>query len=370
MHRVIPFVDLKAQYQDIRGAVDAAVARVLESGQFVMGAEVEAFERLFAKYLGVEHAIAVNSGTSALLLALRACGIGPGDEVITSSFTFIATVLAIEQAGARPVLVDIDPVSYNLDPARIANAVTPRTRAVLPVHLYGQCADMDAIQAVAGRRGLTVIEDAAQAHGALHGGRKAGSLGRLGCFSFYPSKNLGGCGEGGMVVTSDGDCARSLRILRDCGQASKNRHTLSGYNARMDALQGAILSAKLPHLDRWTDARRVRAAAYDRLLAPSDVVTPWVAPYAHHAYHIYAVRSRDRDGLRERLLAGGIETGVHYPIPVHLQGSTRHLGYSIGDFPHAEQLAREVLSLPMYPELPMTAIDEVASMVRQEVHGR
>ena len=360
---MIPFLDLKAQHSSIKAEIRDAIDRVFETSQFILGDEVTAFESEFAAYCSASRGIAVNSGTSALHLALLAAGVGPGDEVITTPFTFVATVAAIRYTGARPVFVDIDPRSFTIDPDRIDGAVTSRTKAIVPVHLYGQPADMDPIRACANTHGLIVIEDAAQAHGAEYKGRRVGSLGDLACFSFYPGKNLGACGEGGIVVTSDPRYAETIAMLRDWGQARKYHHVRHGYNYRMDGLQGAILRVKLRHLPRWTEARRSRAALYDRALAASGVVTPAAVPFARHVYHVYAVRSAARDEVQTTLQAAGVQTGIHYPIPVHLQAAYRDLGYLAGEFPEAERAAREVLSLPMYPELGDSAIEQVAGMI-------
>lgn len=368
MSGVIPFVDLKAQYRTIQPEVDAAVARVLASCEFVLGPEVAAFEAAAAEWSGAAHAVAVNSGTSALHLALLASGVGPGDEVITTPLTFIATAAAIAYAGARPVFVDVDDRSMTIDQARIEAAITPQTRAIVPVHLYGQPADMAPIRAIARARGVTVIEDAAQAHGAEYEGRRCGTLGDIACFSFYPGKNLGAYGEGGLVVTDDPQRAHIMRMLRDWGQERKYEHLRLGFNYRMDALQAAILGVKLPCLEAWTDARRARAARYDELLR--DVVRiPEEMPYARHVYHVYAIRTAARDALRERLAARGIQTGIHYPIPVHLQPAFAHLDYREGAFPVAEAAAREVLSLPMYAEMPDAHQLEIAAAVAEEVHA-
>jgi dTDP-4-amino-4,6-dideoxygalactose transaminase len=336
---------------------------VLASSQYVLGPEVAAFEEGFAAYCGAQFAVAVNSGTSALHLALLAAGVGPGDEVITTPFTFVATVAAIRYTGARPVFVDINPVTFNLDPARIEGAVTPRTKAIVPVHLYGQMAAMEPILAIAERHGLAVVEDAAQAHGAEDHGRRAGSLGHMGCFSFYPGKNLGAYGEGGAVTTDDEALARRLRTQRDWGAEQKYHHVLPGFNYRLEALQGAILAVKLPHLDAWTEARRAHAAHYDELLASSGVATPAARPRCRHVYHVYAVRAGDREALRGALARRGVQTGIHYPIPVHLQPAHADLGHRPGDFPHAEQAAAEVISLPMYPELLPEQVTRVAAAV-------
>jgi dTDP-4-amino-4,6-dideoxygalactose transaminase/acetyltransferase-like isoleucine patch superfamily enzyme len=347
----VPFVDLKGQYQAIRPEILDALNRVLDSGAYVLGDEVAAFEREFAAYSGAKFGVAVNSGTSALHLALLAAGIGPGDEVITVPFTFVATVAAILYAGARPVLVDIDPRSLTLDVAQLERAIGSRTRAIIPVHLYGQPADMDPILAIARRHDLVVIEDAAQAHGAEYKGRRAGSLGDVGCFSFYPGKNLGAYGEGGLVLTGNPEYARTIRMLRDWGQEQKYHHVLKGYNYRMEGFQGAILRVKLRHLETWTEARRAHAARYDRLLASANVTLPIPTADTRHVYHVYAVRSDRRDELQRELQAARIQTGIHYPIPVHLQPAYADLGYGPGAFPESERAAGEVLSLPMYPEL-------------------
>jgi dTDP-4-amino-4,6-dideoxygalactose transaminase len=366
---MIPFLDLKAQYKSIKPEIDAAVMKVLESTQFVLGDEVAQFERDFAAYCGARHAIAVNSGTSALHLALLAAGVGPGDEVITIPFTFVATVAAIRYTGAKPVFVDIDPVTFNMDPAKVEAAITPRTKAILPVHLYGQMADMDPIVEIANRRGLQVIEDACQAHGAEYKGRRAGSIGVSGCFSFYPGKNLGAYGEGGIVVTSDDAHAKQIRMLRDWGQEQRYHHVVQGFNFRMEGMQGAILRVKLRYLEQWTEARRARARQYTALLRGANVVeAPVEAADRRHVYHIYAVRTKERDDLQRLLQSKGVSTGLHYPIPVHLQKAHEDLGHKRGDFPESEAAAAEVLSLPMFPEMTVGQVEEVVAAVRQEVH--
>jgi dTDP-4-amino-4,6-dideoxygalactose transaminase len=360
---MIPFVDLKAQYMSIKDEIDTAVLNVLESTQFVLGNEVVSFEKEFAQYCHADYGIAVNTGTSALHLALLAAGIGPGDEVITVPFTFLATVAAICYTGATPVFVDIDPVSYTIDVTQIEQAVTERTKAILPVHLYGQPADMDSIMDIARRYGLIVIEDAAQAHRAEYNGCRVGSIGDLGCFSFYPGKNLGAYGEGGMVVTSNSDYADKIQMLRDWGQERRYHHVLKGYNYRMDGVQGGILRVKLRYLDAWTEARRAHAALYDELLTSAGVKTPTVMPYSYHAYHIYAVRSLQRGTLQQKLQEQGVQTGIHYPIPVHLQKAYVDLGYQLGDFPQSELAANQVLSLPMYAELTAEQVKQVGAAV-------
>ena len=360
---MIPFVDLKAQYLSIKDEIDPVVAQVLQSTQFILGNEVAALEAEFAHYCSAEQGIAVNTGTSALHLALLAAGVGAGDEVITVPFTFVATTAAIGYTGATPVFVDVDPVSYTIDVTQIEKAITERTKAILPVHLYGQPADMDPIMEIARRHGLVVIEDAAQAHRAEYKGQRVGGIGDLGCFSFYPGKNLGAYGEGGMVVTNNPDYAHTIRMLRDWGQESRYHHVLKGYNYRMDGLQGAILRVKLRHLDAWTEARRTHAAQYDVLLADANIKAPTVMPYSHHVYHVYAVRSPQRDRLQQALQAQGIQTGIHYPIPVHLQPAYADLAHQVGDFPIAERVASEILSLPMYPELSKEQVGLVSAAV-------
>jgi len=359
----VPYLDLKAQYQSIKPEIDAAISRVLESCQFVLGPAVADFEQNFATYCGTSECIALNSGTSALHLALLAAGVEPGDEVITVPFTFVASVAAVVYAGARPVLIDIDPRSFTMDPAAIESAITPRTKAILPVHLYGQPADMDPIMDVARRHKLVVIEDAAQAHGAQYKGRPVGSIGDMACFSFYPGKNLGAYGEGGAVTTSNLEYARTVRMLRDWGQDRKYHHVLKGYNYRMEGFQGAVLGVKLRHLDQWTEARRALVQQYNKLLAHSEVQTPAEMPWARHVYHVYTLRAADRDGLQAALSAEGILTGIHYPVPVHLQPAYADLGYGPGAFPNAEEAARLVLSLPLYPELSAESVAQVATAV-------
>jgi dTDP-4-amino-4,6-dideoxygalactose transaminase len=356
---VIPFVDLKAQYASIKPEIDAAVQGVLESCQFTLGAEVAKFEEEFAAYSGSKIGIGVNTGTSALHLALLAAGIGPGDEVVTVPFTFVATAAAIHYTGATPTFVDVDPKTLTMDPALLEAAITPKTKAIIPVHLYGQAADMDPILAIAKRHGLIVIEDACQAHGAEYKGRRAGSIGDMGCFSFYPGKNLGAYGEGGMVTTSNPDFARTIRMLRDWGAEKKYHHVMKGYNYRLEGMQGAVLRVKLRHLEKWTEARRAAAAYYNHALADSGIPTPFAREHCRHVYHVYAVRTTERAKWQEFLNARDVQSGIHYPVPVHLQEAYASPRYKAGDFPHSEQAANEVLSLPMYPELTRTMQDEV-----------
>lgn len=365
---MIQFLNLRVQYASIQPEIEAAALSVLRSGRYVLGEEVAALEEEFAAYCGTRHAVAVNSGTSSLHLALLAAGVGAGDEVITTPFTFVATAAAIRYVGARPVFVDIDPATFTIDPARIERAISPRTRAIVPVHLYGQMAEMDAIMLIAAKHGLAVVEDACQAHGGLYKGQRAGSLGLSGCFSFYPGKNLGACGEGGIVVTNNDEQARLVRMLRDWGQDRRYHHVLEGYNYRMDGIQGAILRVKLRHLESWTEARRSWARLYSQLLANAPVEVPREAPGRRHVWHIFAVKARNREQLQKLLAREGVETGLHYPVPVHLQPAYAALGYGPGDFPASEAAAHSVLSLPLYPELSGREIEIVSELVRQDAY--
>jgi dTDP-4-amino-4,6-dideoxygalactose transaminase len=362
---MIPFLDLKAQYRGIKSEIDAAVLKVLESCQYILGPEVKAFEDEFAAFCHAKFAIGLNTGTSALHLSLLAAGIGPGDEVITVPFTFVATVAAIRYAGAKPVFVDIEPRSFTMDPKRIEAAITPKTKAIIPVHLYGQPADLDPIVAVAKKNKLVVIEDACQGHDSEYKGRRVGSIGELGCFSFYPGKNLGADGEGGAVVTNNEDYARKIRMYRDWGQERKYEHVVEGFNYRMDGIQGAILRVKLRHLKKWTEGRRANAARYNKLLGDAPVGVPEEMSHGRHVYHIYAIRTRDRSALQAALTDKQVQTAIHYPYPVHLLEAHRDLGYKAGQFPHSESAAREVLSLPMFPELTEEQVETVAKAVRE-----
>ena len=358
----VPFVDLKAQHRPLAADIEAAVHAVFERGDFIMGAAVEQFEAEYAALIGTRHAISVGTGLAAIELALRAFGVGPGDEVITAANTFIATVLAISAVGATPVFVDMDRDTYTIDPAAIAAAVGPRTRAIVPVHLYGQPVDLDGVMAVATRHNLLVVEDAAQAHGARYGSRRAGSFGNAAAFSFYPSKNLGAYGDAGIIVTDDDAAAAKLRLLRNYGQRVKYYHSVVGTNSRLDTVQAAVLRVKLPHLDAWNAARRRHAAAY-RALLPKRVHTPAEAANAEHIYHLYVIETENRDRLQQRLRARQIDTGIHYPVPAHLQEACVPLGYKAGDFPVTEAAAPRILSLPMYPELTGEQIDYVVEAV-------
>ena len=357
---MIPLLDLKAQYREIKPEIDVAIARVIDGAQFVLGPEVAAFEERFAAYCGVRHCIALNSGTSALHLALLAVGIGPGDEVITVSMTFVATTAAILYCGATPILVDVDPDSWTMDPNLIEPVITPRTKAILPVHLHGLMADMNPIIEIARRHQLVVIEDAAQSHGAEYKGRRAGSIGDAGCFSFYPGKNLGAYGEAGAVVSNDLELARRIALLRDWGQESKYNHVLPGYNYRMDGLQGAVLNVKMDYIEAWTEGRRDVASQYDRLFTNGQVKRPAPPPHARHVYHVYAIQLEQRDDVQKALHAAGIGTGIHYPVPVHLQKAYANLGYRQGDLPVTEKLANRFLSLPIYAELRPEQVARVA----------
>ncbi len=366
---MIPFVDLKAQYLSIKPEVNAAIQGILDSCQFTLGSEVAAFEQEFAAYCQAKHGIGVNTGTSALHMALLAAGVGRGDEVITVPFTFVATVSAIDYTGATPVFVDIDPQTFTMDVTQLEAAITPKTKAIIPVHLYGQCADMDPILEIAKRHGLVVIEDACQAHGAEYKGRRAGSMGNMGCFSFYPGKNLGAYGEAGMVTTDNTEFARTIHMLRDWGAEKKYHHVLKGYNFRMEGIQGAVLRVKLRYLEQWTEGRRMAAAHYDRLLAGSGIPTPKAMLHNRHVYHIYAVRTAHRQAWQDALLSQGVQSGIHYPTPVHLLPAFADLGYRTGQFPHSEQAANEVLSLPMFPELTESQCKEVARALQNIAAG-
>lgn len=359
--------DIAAQSLELRAEIDAAVARVLETSQFVLGPEVAALEKEFAEYCQAEFGVGVNSGTSALHLALLAAGIGPGDEVITVPYTFFATVAAIGYAGATAVFVDIDPKTFNMDAAQMQKRITKKTRAILVVHLYGQPADMDPIVEIARRHNLLVIEDAAQAHGAEYHGRRVGSIGDIGCFSFYPTKNLGAAGEGGMVVTNHPEYARKVRLLRDWGQEQKYRPVMKAFNYRLEAMQAAILRVKLRKLEPWTEARRRVAAQYDRLLASTGISVPGILPHTRHVYHLYTIRTTDRDRVQRELQAIGIQTAVHYPVPLHLLPAYEDPRYRQGDFPAAEECARTVLCLPMHPFLSDSDVERVSEAVASAV---
>ncbi len=362
----IPFLDLKTQYKQIESEVVPAVTEAMQNGAFIGGPQVTGLEEEFAAFCDSACCIGVGSGTDALRFALMAAGVGPGHEVITVPNTFIATTEAISQVGARPVFVDIKADTCNIDPEKIGACITPRTRAVIPVHLYGQPADMDAILQIADKHDLLVIEDACQAHGALYKGRKAGSLGTAGCFSFYPGKNLGAFGEGGAVVTQDESLALKIRMIRDHGQEKKYYHLIEGYNGRLDAIQAAVLRIKLKRLQSWNEARQHNARCYHELLADLDgIITPTEADFAQSVYHLYVIHADNRDALQQHLDQNGIATGLHYPQPLHLQAAYKHLGYKPGDFPVAENSASRLLSLPMFPELTRDQMGYIAGAIKE-----
>lgn len=362
----IPLVDLKAQYPTIARDVQSRIDRVAQEGRFVLGSEVAEFEAEFAAYCECPYAVGVASGLDALKLSLRGLQIGPGDEVITAANTFIATALAISAVGASPVLVDVDPQSYNLHPATLADAITSRTKAVVPVHLYGQPADMDEIRQIAKEHRLAVVEDASQAHGARYRGSRTGSLGDIAAFSLYPGKNLGCFGQGGVVTTHDRQLAETVAVLRNYGSRQKYRHELRGENSRLDTIQAAVLLVKLKHLDRWNGARRRVAAAYrTELDGVGDIVLPAVSPDVEHVYHQFVIRTAFRDRLLRRLNESGIGAMIHYPVPIHLQPAYEDHGWHVGDFPVAERLATEMISLPMYPELEDRQVERVCSCIKE-----
>lgn len=362
----VPFLDLKAQYESIRNEIAVALQQVLDNTAFAGGPFVEKFEKDFASFCKCEFAMGVGSGTTALWLALSGLGIGQGDEVITTPNTFIATAEAISFCGAKPAFVDVEEQTYNMNLDLLEDAITPKTKAIIPVHLYGQMVDMDRIMQIARAHGLFVVEDACQAHGAEYNGQRAGSIGDAGCFSFYPGKNLGAYGEAGAVVTNDAELAEKIRVLRDHGQARKYFHSMIGWNARMDGFQGAVLSVKLKHLPAWNDARKRNARLYDELLADADdVITPVEVDRAGHVYHVYAIRTKDRDALINYLTEKNVYCGIHYPIPIHLQNAYSFLGKGKGSFPVAEKCAEQLVSLPMFPEL---SEEQIEYVVRETKH--
>ena len=350
-HQNVPFVDLGVQYRAIATEIDDAISKVIQDADFILGNEVRLFEEEFAEFCDSSYAVGVDSGTSALELALRAFDIGPGDEVITAANSFIASALGISHAGARPVLVDVDPFTYTLDVKALERAITRRTKAIIPVHLYGHPAHMGPIRQLADKHGLVVIEDACQAHGARYKGKRAGSLGHAAAFSFYPGKNLGAYGDGGMVVTKDRKIACQLEMLRNYGQKEKYKHLFRGYNRRLDTMQAAILRVKLRYLEKWNAARRWNAKLYQKHLDGSGVVVPGEAGGAESVWHLYVIRTERRDALKDHLVSRGISASTHYPVPIHLQPAYQDLGYKRGDFPVTEAYADRILSLPMYAEL-------------------
>ncbi|MFA6239482.1 MAG: DegT/DnrJ/EryC1/StrS family aminotransferase [Candidatus Hydrogenedentales bacterium] len=360
---MVPFVKMDSEYLAIQPEIDEAVARVFASAWFILGKEVRAFEEEFAAYIGAAHCTGVASGTEAIQLALMALGVGPGDEVIVPANTCVPTVCGVTSTGARPVLCDIDPQTCTINPAKLQAALTPRVKAIVPVHLYGHPCDMDPIMAFARKHGLVVVEDCAQAHGATYRGKKCGSIGNAAAFSFYPTKNLGAYGDGGAVTTRDSNVAEELRMLRNYGEERRYHHTRNGINSRLDELQAAILRAKLRHLDAWNEARRERAARYRNALEGAPVSVLNEAPWAHSVCHLFVVRTPHRDNLQEHLKNKEVGTLIHYPIPVHLQGAFTELGLGAGAFPESERACNEVLSLPLYPMTPLESVDEVAAAI-------
>ncbi|MEI8012096.1 MAG: DegT/DnrJ/EryC1/StrS family aminotransferase [Candidatus Omnitrophota bacterium] len=361
----VPFIDFTEQNKIIRVNVDTAFAQVIAKASFIMGPEVKKFEDEFAAYCGVKYAVGVNSGTDALYLALAALGVGDGDEVILPTYTFIATALCVSYTGASVKFVDIDEVSYNMDPVQLKKAITPRTKVIIPVHLYGQTADMDEILAIAAKHGVAVLEDACQAHGALYKGRRSGSLGNAGCFSFYPTKGLGAWGDGGIVVTSDEQTAYMVRMLRDYGRTDRYAHKFKGHNSRLDTLQAVVLSQKLPHLDPWNGMRQQVAGFYAKYLAGTGIVLPSAAADRAHVFQTYAVRIRNRARVMAHLTEKGITSLIHYPIPIHLQEAYIDAGFKQGDFPVSEKICMEILSLPMFPHMTEEQVKEVASALKE-----
>ena len=374
---VVPFFDLTRQYKKIKSEILSATQRVYEKGRFILGEEVSAFEKAFSHYCWVRYGVGVGSGTDALYLALKAAGIGEGDEVVTVANSFVATALAVSYTGAKPLFIDIDPKAYTMDPNSLelllkrekAKKSGQKIRAVLPVHLYGHPADMDSIMEIANRYDLVVIEDACQAHGAKYGRRKVGSLGAMGCFSFYPTKNLGGYGDGGMVVTDHQKYDRKLRLLRCYGERKKYQHILKGHNSRLDEIQAALLRVKLKHLDQWNEERRRKARLYTRMLSPLGLVCPSEKKGVRHVYHLYAIKMRKRDAVQAFLKKRGIETLIHYPIPIPLEKAYQEMGYRRGDFPLTDQWSRKILSLPFFPEMKESEMEEVAQQIKMFLAG-
>ena len=368
----IKFIDLGAQHKEIKSKIYGVLKKVINKNDFILGEDVRLFEKEFADYCGARFAVGVSSGTAALFLALESLGIGENDEVIVPDFTFIATALAVSYTGAKPVFVDIEEDTYNIDPDKIKEAITKNTKAIIPVHLFGQPANMPEILKLAKGHNLKVIEDACQAHGAMikmpdGSWKKAGSLADVGCFSFYPSKNLGAFGDGGMITTNNGETYKSLLKLRDCGRVSKYEHDVIGYNSRLDTLQAAILRVKLRKIEKWNKMRQRIAGVYNKLLKDSSVITPHESPLARHVYHVYAVRSKKRDRILERLKDNGVGTAIYYHIPLHLQKAYAHLGYKSGDFPVSEKISLEIFSLPMYPYLKVAQIKFIVKIIERNL---
>ena len=364
----VPFIDLNAQYQSIKQEAQNAVLSVMDRGDFVLGGKVAEFEEAFARFCGTSYGIGVDNGYSALKILVQAYGIGQGDEVITAANTFVSTVFAITEAGATPVLVEMDPATYNIDPLKIEAAITPATKSIMPVHLYGQPANMDVIMEIAERHGLIVIEDASQAHGARINGKRVGSIGHAAAFSLYPGKNLGGYGDAGIITTNDPGIDARCRMLRNLGMEVKYHHDIKGFNHRLDTLQAAVLCVKLPHLDDWSEKRRRAAEKYTRLLKHTNVVTPSIEPWAESVFHLYVIQTEHRDRLQAFLSEAGVSTGIHYPIPIHLLKAYSELPYDVGDFPDTEHSADRLLSLPMYPEITDEMIEYTVEKII-EFHG-
>lgn len=361
--KYVPMVDFRAQYKYMEEEIDSAIKEVLLSGQYILGQKVKELEEQVATYCGVKYAVGVASGSDALILALRAIGIGPGDEVITTPFTFVATAHAILHCGAMPIFVDIDPETFNINPLKIEPAITTKTKAIIPVHLFGQPADMDPIMEIARLLKLYVVEDAAQAFGARYKGKVVGSIGHAGCFSFFPNKNLGCYGDGGMVITDDTEIAERIDVLRRQGCKKKYYAELLGYNSRLDALQASILEVKLRYVDKWNEKRRDIARSYNKLLADFPLKTPYEADYGLHVYHQYTIKISNRDMVRIILREKGVETSIYYPVPLHLQSAYKQQGYKEGEFPESEKVAHEVLSLPMYPEIQEEILEYITSAI-------
>lgn len=362
----VPFVDFREQYHAIKDKVDVGLKKVFEDGSFILGPQEKAFEEDFARYCGTQYAVGVNSGTDALYLAMLALDIGPGDEVIVPTFTFIATALCVSYTGAKPVFVDIEDQSCNIDPARFEAAITPKTKAVIPVHIYGQPADMKEISAIAAKHKIAVVEDACQSHGAMYNGKKTGALGDIACFSFYPTKSLGAFGDGGMVVTSNKSLYEKTLMLRDYGRAGRYDHKIKGHNSRLDTVQAVVLAAKLPLLDQWNKMRNDVAAHYGKLLKSAEgVVTPAIQKDRTHVFQTYAVRLPNRDKICEAMKAKGVSVLIHYPVPLHLQEAYADLGHKMGDFPVSERIAKEILSLPMFPHMKKDQVEYVCTTLKE-----
>ena len=363
----VQFIDFSHQNEAIKSEVDAGWAAVIAKSAFIMGPQVKVFEEEFARYCGVKYALGVNSGTDALYLALSALDIGPGDEVVLPTHTFIATALCVSYTGATVKFVDVEEVTYNIDPAKLAKVVTPKTKAIIPVHLYGQMANMDEIRAIADKNGIAIVEDACQAHGARYKGARSGAIGKAGCFSFYPTKGLGGWGDGGAVTTNDEKVKHMVEMLRDYGRTDRYSHKMKGFNSRLDTMQAVVLSAKLKHLDEWNQMRQKAAAVYAVELGKIGVAVPQTAPNRDHVYQTYAIRVKNRDKVMEALKSRGVPSLIHYPIPIHLQEAYRDAGYKAGDFPVSEKIASEILSLPLFPHMSADQVKEVVKALKESL---